>query len=85
MGYDQRWVWPVVPREGVDASVTSVDVFTQSARALATAANVVRAIDAVTNKPETGSTLTIVTTPLHQVANVESGIPNTWCSASGRR
>jgi uncharacterized protein len=78
LGYDQRWVWPVVPREGVDASVTSVDVFTQSARALATAANVVRAIDAVTNKPETGSTLTIVTTPLHQVANVQSGIPNIY-------
>lgn len=51
-------------------------MFTQTARSLATAANVVRAIDAVTNKPETGSTLTIVTTAMKQVANVQSGIPN---------
>jgi HK97 family phage prohead protease len=78
LGYDQRWVWPAVPRQPVDSGVTSVDVFTQTARALATAANVVRAIDAVTNKPETGSTLTIVTTPLNQVVTVQSGVPNIY-------
>jgi hypothetical protein len=66
----------VVPRQGVDAGVTSVDAFTQTARSLATAANTVRAIDATTNKPETGSTLTIVTTAMKQVATVQSGIPN---------
>jgi phage head maturation protease len=83
LGYDQRYVWPVVPRVGVDGGVTSVDVFTQSARSLATAANVVRAITAVTAKPETGSTLTIVTTPLHQVATVQSGIPNIYLETEG--
>jgi hypothetical protein len=71
-------VWPVVPRVGVDAGVTSIDVFTETARSLATAANVVRAIDAVTNKPETGSTMTVVTTPMKQVANIQSGIPNVY-------
>jgi HK97 family phage prohead protease len=76
LGYDQRYIWQVVPRQAVDAGATSVDVFTQTARSLATAANTVRAIDAVTNKPETGSTLTIVTTALKQVATVQSGIPN---------
>jgi hypothetical protein len=34
---------------------------------------VIRAVDAVTNKPETRSTLTIVTTPMKQLANVQSG------------
>jgi hypothetical protein len=69
---------PAFPRVAVDEGVTSVDVLTQTARSLATAANVVRAIDAVTNKPETGSTLTIVTTALKQAANVQSGIPNVY-------
>ena len=54
LGYDQRYAWPAFPRVAVDAGATSVDVFTQTARSLATAANVVRAIDAVTAKPETG-------------------------------
>ena len=56
----------------------SVDVLTQTARSLATAANVVRAIDAVTAKPETGSTLTIVTTPLKQVATIQTNVPNVY-------
>ncbi len=75
-GYDQRYAWPAFQRVAVDEGVTSVDVFTQTARSLASAANVVRAVDAVTNKPETGSTLTIVTTAMKQVATVQSGIPN---------
>jgi HK97 family phage prohead protease len=76
--YDQRWAWPAFTRVPVDAGVTSVDVMTQTARSLATAANVVRAIDAVTAKPETGSTLTIVTTSLKQVATIQTNIPNVY-------
>ena len=53
-------------------------MMTQTARSLATAANVVRAIDAVTAKPETGSTLTIVTTALKQVATIQTNIPNVY-------
>ncbi len=77
-GYDARWAWPVFPRVAVDEGVTSVDVATQTARSLATPTNMVRAIDAVTNKPESGSTLTIVTTAMKQVATVQSGIPNVY-------
>jgi HK97 family phage prohead protease len=77
-GYDARWLWPAFGRVAVDEGVTSVDVATQTARSLATPANVVRAIDAVTNKPETGSTLQIVTTALKQLATVQSGIPNVY-------
>jgi hypothetical protein len=76
LGYDQRWVWPTSARVAVDAGATSLDVFTQSARTLATAANVVRAIDAVTAKPETASTPTIVTTALKQVASIYTNVPN---------
>jgi hypothetical protein len=35
-------------------------------------------VDAVTNKPETGSTLTLVTTPMKQVATVQSGLANVY-------
>jgi len=82
LGYDARWAWPAFGRVAVDEGVTSVDVFTQTARSLATAATVVRAIDAVTNKPETGSTLTIVTTAMKQVATVQSGIPNVYLQSA---
>ena len=81
-GHDQRWAWPAFPRVAVDEGVTSVDVFTQTARSLATATNVIRAVDATTNKPETGSTLTIVTTAMKQVATVQSGIPNVYLESS---
>ena len=76
LGADQRWAWPAFARVNVDAGATSVDVPTQTARTLATPANVVRAIDAVTAKPETASTLTIVTTALKQVASIYTNVPN---------
>jgi hypothetical protein len=82
LGIDQRYAWPAFQRVAVDEGVTSVDVATQTARSLATAANVVRAVDAVTNKPETGSTLSIVTTAMRQVATVQSGIPNVYLESS---
>ncbi|HLM31310.1 MAG TPA: hypothetical protein VK326_06575, partial [Solirubrobacterales bacterium] len=66
------------PRRNVDSGDTSVDVFTQTARSLASAASVVRTIDAVTAKPETGSTLTIVTTALKQIASIATNIPNVY-------
>jgi HK97 family phage prohead protease len=78
LGYDQRYIWPAFKRQTVDSGVTSVDVATQTARTLATSANTVRAIDAVTNKPETASTVSIVTTAMKQVATVQSGIPNVY-------
>ncbi len=76
LGADQRYAWPAFQRVNVDAGATSVDVFTQTARTLPTAANVVRAIDAVTAKPEVASTLTIVTTALKQVAAIYTNVPN---------
>jgi Escherichia/Staphylococcus phage prohead protease len=76
LGADQRYAWPAFQRVQVDAAATAVDVFTQTARTLATAANVVRAIDAVTAKPETASALTIITTSLKQLASIYTNVPN---------
>jgi hypothetical protein len=81
-GFDQRYAWPAFPRVGVDAGVTSVAVLTQTARSLPTPASTVRAIDAVTAKPEAGSTITVVSVPMHQVAAVQSGIPNVYLQQS---
>jgi uncharacterized protein len=76
LGFDQRYAWPALQRVPVDSATTSVLVMSQTARSLATASNVVRSIDAVTAKPETGSTVNLVTVPLSQVATHSGAIPN---------
>jgi hypothetical protein len=78
LGYDQRYAYQALPSVGVDPGVTSVSILTQTARTLATPANVIRAIDAVTAKPETTETLTVTVTPLKQLASVVSDIPNVF-------
>jgi hypothetical protein len=45
---------------------------------LPTPANVVRNLDAVTDKPEVANTITVSNLALKQVAAVESGIPNVY-------
>jgi uncharacterized protein len=82
-GFDQRYAWPAFPRVPVDDGVTSVNVLTQTARTLPSAATVVRAIDAVTNKPEAASTVTVVATSMKQLAAVQSGVPNIMLEQSG--
>lgn len=78
LGYDQRYVWNSVPNVAVDAGVTSVQVFQQTARTLNAGTAVVRNIDATSNKPEVASTLNVTTVQLKQVAGVGSGIPNVY-------
>jgi HK97 family phage prohead protease len=78
LGDDSRYAYPAFPNVSVDAGVTSVQVFRQSGRTLPAAANVIRAITAVTPKPEVGSALEIVTLALNQVAGVQTGIPNIY-------
>ncbi|MBA3735174.1 MAG: HK97 family phage prohead protease [Actinobacteria bacterium] len=82
-GYDIRYAWPAFNRVSVDPGMTSVRVLTQTARTLPTAANVVRAIDAVTNKPESASTVTMVDTSMKQLAAVTSGVPNVMLAQRG--
>lgn len=78
LGADRRYAWPAFQQVAVDPGVTSVQFMTQTVRSLATAANVVRAINAVSAKPETGGTASIQTVTLSQLANVQSGIPNIY-------
>jgi uncharacterized protein len=82
-GADQRYAWPALPRVPIDAGPTSVQVLQQTARSLPTASNVVRAIDAVTNKPEAGSTLTVATVAVKQLAAVQTGVPNVMLEQDG--
>ena len=53
LGADRRYLYPALRQVRVSASDTSVQYLNQSARTLATPANMIRAIDAVTDKPET--------------------------------
>jgi Escherichia/Staphylococcus phage prohead protease len=74
LGYDRRWVHPAFQTIAVDASTTSVQYLRQSTRTLAGTA-VIRALDAVSTKPETATAAEYVTLQLNQVASVQSGIP----------
>jgi hypothetical protein len=78
LGADTRYAWPAFPRVNVDSGATSVDIFAQTARTLPAASSVVRAIDAVTAKPEVATTLTINTTSLKQVAAIVTNVPNVY-------
>ena len=50
----------------------------QSVRSLASAADVVREIDEVTPKPESGGTASVTVVSMKQLANVQSDIPNIY-------
>src|SRR5215211_1386845 len=76
LGFDQRYAYQALPSVGVDSGVTSISLLTQTARTLATPANMTRAIDAVTAKPEPTATLTVSTVALNQLASVVSDVPN---------
>jgi uncharacterized protein len=74
LGYDARWLYPVLPTTAVDAATTLVQYLRQASRSLAGTA-VIRPIDAVSQKPETSTTAELQTLQLSQVATVSSGIP----------
>ena len=78
LGLDQRYAWLAFGWVGVGLEATSVAVVQQTARTLATATNVLRAIDATSAKPETASTLNITTVPLKQVATIQTAVPNIY-------
>jgi hypothetical protein len=65
-------------RDEVEAAREQKKHMVVELRSLATPANVIRAIDAVTAKPETTETLTVSTVALKQLASVVSDIPNVF-------
>jgi len=52
MAADRRWVYPVLPSRGVAYGVTSVQALKETARTLATTANMIRAIDAFNSEAQ---------------------------------
>jgi hypothetical protein len=76
LGYDQRYAYPAFTQVGIDRVTTAVQILRQSARTLATTATVIRAVNAVTAKPETSSTLELATVPTNQLATIETNVPN---------
>lgn len=50
LGYDTRWLYPVLPQTAVSDSTTAVSYLRQSGRTLAGTA-VIRALDATSSKP----------------------------------
>jgi hypothetical protein len=74
LGYDRRWLYPVLPTTQVDATTTAVQYLRQSARTLAGTATI-RPLDSVSAKPETSSTVEFKSQQLEQVATISKDIP----------
>ena len=64
----------MLPTTAVDVATTSIQYLRQSSRSLAGTA-VIRALDATSTKPETGSTVELQSLQLNQVATVTTGVP----------
>jgi HK97 family phage prohead protease len=76
LGADQRYAFPAFRQVAVDSATTSVQVLRQTVRTLPAGTAVVRAIDAVTAKPEVTTTTDVATMELKQIAAVETNVPN---------
>jgi len=74
LGYDRRWLFPILPTTPVDNTTTAVQYLRQSSRSLAGTA-VIRPLDATSTKPESSTTVEFQSRQLNQVATVSSGIP----------
>jgi hypothetical protein len=74
LGYDRRWLYPVLPTTAVSDATTAVQYLRQSSRTLAGTA-VIRPLDAVSTKPETSTTVEYKTLQLEQIATISKDIP----------
>jgi hypothetical protein len=74
LGYDQRWLYPVLPTTAVSDATTAVQYLRQSGRTLAGTA-VIRALDATSTKPSVAGTAELVSAQLQQVAAIHPDVP----------
>jgi hypothetical protein len=72
---DRRFAYPAFPMTPVPEGQTSVEVLRGGPRTLASPANMVRAIDAVTGKPVTSSARELASASMSQVATISDPIP----------
>jgi hypothetical protein len=71
LGYDQRWLYPVLPTTGVDQATTAIQYLREASRTTAGTAP----LTDTSTKPETSTTVEYQTLQLNQVATVSSNIP----------
>lgn len=76
LGADQRYLYPSLMRQPVARDVSGIESFRQKSRDPATPADMIRDIDETTPKPETDTETELVQLALHQIATVETGVPN---------
>ena len=74
LGFDSRWLFPVLPTTGVSDATTAIQYLRQSARTLAGTA-LIRPLDATSTKPETSTTVEYQSLQLSQVATIQKDIP----------
>ena len=82
LGFDNRYAWPAFAQASVDSGTTAVQVMRQTARALPAPGEVIRPIDATVPKPEVGSSITVESLPMAQVAAIQAGVPNVYLESN---
>jgi hypothetical protein len=76
LGHDQRFLYPNLRVVPIPSEATSVQSYRQRSRMLASAATMIRNVDAVTAKPETATVSELVAAEVKQIATISSGTPN---------
>jgi hypothetical protein len=76
LGFDQRWAYPNFRRVPVEPDQTGIQSYRQKSRSLAATSDMIRAIDAVTEKPETSSVAEVLALELKQIAHKQKNTPN---------
>jgi hypothetical protein len=85
LGADRRFLYPSLRSEPVAPDETSVSTFRQKARTLPTLGDMVRDLAATSAKPETATQAELLNVPLHQIATVESEVPNIMLESAALR
>ena len=85
LGYDERFLAPFLPTQGINFTDTAVQGFSQKSRNLGNAADGIRTIGAVTTKPEVGSVFEVGALETKQIAWKQSGTPNILMELSAVR
>ena len=79
LGYDQRYVWPAFPRVSVDGGATSASTCSRRPPGRSRPPRTWSARSTRSPRsPRPARTLTIVTTPLKQVATIQTDVPNIY-------
>ncbi|MDP9329054.1 MAG: hypothetical protein M3P11_00150 [Actinomycetota bacterium] len=76
LGLDARYVYPHLVTQTAEVDATGVTSYRQKSRSLATASDMVKAIDSTDTKEETDTTSEVVNAALKMIATVSTQTPN---------